>query len=118
MDSAGKTSGDLHHDPALRDKARTAWTLGLAAIILAMLACGSSYVTLLPALPLGLLASSNARAVLGHPDLDAVSEVYARTGQITGLAAALWAGLGILLILAVVVLYAGMFAFVIGAANL
>ncbi|MEZ4236076.1 MAG: hypothetical protein R3F59_07925 [Myxococcota bacterium] len=115
MDDVAKPA-EQPFDQALRDKARNSWTFGIAAVILAMLACGS-YITVLIALPLGIMATSNARAVLASPDLDGVSEVYARTGQITGLAAALWSGLVLLLLLAFIVLYGGMFAMVF-AANL
>jgi hypothetical protein len=102
-------------DAEIRSAARTSWTLGLAAVLLAMLAPCGSYVTLLLALPLGLMATSKARAALGTPNLDPTSEVYARTGQITGLAAASWAALMLLLALFVVVLYAGMFVLIFAA---
>ena len=115
--STAEPSSQGSFDKALRDKGRTSWTLGIAALVLAMLACGS-YVTLLLALPLGMLAASQARAVLADPALDATTEVYARTGQITGIIAALWSGIILMLLVSLVVLYAGIFGLAIVAGNL
>ena len=77
-------------DTDLRDVARNAWSFGLAAVLLAMIAPCASYMTLLAALPLGLVAMSRARIVLAAPNVDSTSEVYARTAQITGLSAAVF----------------------------
>ncbi len=104
-------------DPTLRETARSAWTFGLLAAGLAMLTPCSSYMTALMALPLGLFAMSRARAVLesGAP-LDEATELYAKTGRITGLTAAIVSGVIVTFVLAIILLYAGMFAMVMGAA--
>lgn len=94
----------------LREQARTAWTLGLVAMGLAMVAPCGSYLTLLGALPLGLMAMSRARRVLDHGSLDEGTEVYAKTGQITGLISAIWAGILLLIVGSVVLMYVGLFA--------
>ncbi len=104
-------------DAELRDIARNAWSFGLLAVVLAMVAPCGSYLTLLAALPLGLVAMSRARAVLSAPNLDPTTEVYARTGQITGLSAAIWSGIILVLLLAFILLYAGVIAMAVIAAQ-
>lgn len=100
-------------DQELRDIARNAWSFGLAAVLLAMVAPCGSYMTLLAALPLGLLAMSRARGVLAAPNLDPTTEIYARTGQITGLSAAIWSGFILIMVIGFIVLYAGLIAFAV-----
>ena len=112
MHEDAPTSHELH------EQARSAWIFGLTAKALAMVACGS-YVTLLAALPLGLLAMSRARALLEGPHaLDPAVDVYARTAKVSGLMAALWSGLLIALFAAIVLLYVGVFAMVLASAGL
>lgn len=99
-------------DVALRDDARAAWGFGIAAILLAMVAPCMTYVTAMIALPLGLIAMSKAKAVLAQGP-DEATEVYARTGQILGVTAAVWSGLLLFLLLSIVMLYAGIFGLAI-----
>lgn len=99
-------------EPDLKDLARTAWTLGLVAVGLAMVAPCTSYLTAFGALPLGLMALARARRVTEAGGGDEATGVYARTAQITGLIAAVWSGLLLLFLGSIVLLYAGMFAMV------
>src|SRR5262245_18297637 len=92
-------------DAQLRETARPSWVLGLSAVLLSMVASCGPCVVPLAALPLGLMATSRARAVLAAPNLDAASEAYARTGQITGVAAAAWSAFLIAIVLAYLSLY-------------
>lgn len=94
---------------SLRETARMAWTLGLVAIILATISSCSSGMTLLGALPLGIMATLRARTVLGDPDLDPVSEIYAKTANITGLVATIYSIMYLTLIFGILLLYGGMF---------
>lgn len=95
-------------DPELRELARSAWTFGLLAMGLAMLTPCSSYMSTLMALPLGLFAMARARAVLESPvQLDEATELYAKTGRITGLSAALFSGIFLVLIGTFIVVYVG-----------
>lgn len=95
----------------IRQKAESAWSFGIAAMGLAMIAPCGSYVTLLAALPLGILAMTRARDLLeGTTPLDEGSEITARHARLTGLLAALWSGVLIALLLAVICLYLGLFA--------
>ena len=60
------------------------------------------------ALPLGLFAMARARAVLESPvQLDEATELYAKTGRITGLSAALFSGIFLVLIGTFIVVYVG-----------
>lgn len=104
-------------DPTLRETARTAWTFGLLAMGLAMLTPCSSYMTTLIALPLGMVAMSRAKVVLesGAP-LDEATELYAKTGRITGLSAALFSGMFLLFVASIILLYMGLIAAMFGAA--
>ncbi len=102
-------------DPGLREAARNAWTFGLLAIGLTVLIPCSSYVSVLAALPLGLIAVQRARAVLeADRPVDEATEVYARTGRILGLMSAGVAGMFLAIIVAVIVLYAGLIAMTMG----
>ncbi|MEQ1500740.1 MAG: hypothetical protein ABMB14_00850 [Myxococcota bacterium] len=101
---------DEAFDQKLRNEARAAWTLGLAAVLLAMVAPCGSCVTLVASLPLGLMATTKARTVLAATNLDAASEAYARTAQITGIASAVWASMILLLVMAYISLYFGVIA--------
>ncbi|MEN0063810.1 MAG: hypothetical protein AAGA48_16785 [Myxococcota bacterium] len=71
-----------------RDRAREAWGLGLAAIVLSVFA-SCAPISLLAALPLGWIAMSRARAILQN-EPDGITEVYARTARITGTVALVW----------------------------
>lgn len=102
-------------DTDLRDTARNAWSFGLLAIVLAMIAPCGSYMTLLAALPLGLVAMSRARLVLAAPNLDPTTEVYARTGQIAGLSAAVWSIVVLVVVGGFVLMYVGMIALVVAS---
>ncbi len=96
----------------LRDDARTAWGFGIAAILLAMVAPCMTYITAIVALPLGLVAMSKARGVLAQGP-DEATEVYARTGQILGVVAAIWSAVLILIVGMIVLMYAGIFGLAI-----
>jgi hypothetical protein len=106
---------DAPGSESLKETARTAWTLGLVAIILAVCGSCSSGMTLLGALPLGLMATMRARTVLGAHDLDPVSEVYAKTANITGLVALLFSVVYITVIGSIVLLYGGLVAAMLAA---
>lgn len=93
----------------LTDDARSAWVFGLAAVILALVSPCASSMPLLVALPLALVASTKARAVLASPDLDATTEVYGRTAQILGLATAVWSSLMLLALFTLITIYAAAF---------
>lgn len=97
----------------MKDEARTAWTLGLVAIILAVFSSCSSGMTLLGALPLGIMATMRARTILGAHEIDAVSEVYAKTANITGLIATIYSLIYLTLIAGIILLYGGAIAMVI-----
>lgn len=104
-------------DPALRETAQSAWTFGLLALGLAMLAPCSSQMTLLAALPLGLVAVNRARAILESPTaVDEATQVYAQTGRVAGLGAAIYSGLMLVFFLAFILLYVSLFAAMFGAA--
>lgn len=101
----------------LREEARSAWGFGLAAMGLAMVAPCGSYITLLAALPLGIIAMSRAKRILegGGTDLDAATQVYAETARLTGLMAAIWSALILVIVVLFILLYVGMFAVMFGA---
>jgi hypothetical protein len=101
-------------DEENQNQARQAWTFGLAAILLCVVAPCASQMTLILALPLGWIAFAKARRVLADgPSLDEATEVYARTGQITGLVALAWSVFMLLMLAFVILMYVGMFAMVI-----
>lgn len=97
----------------LRDTARTSWTLGIIAVILAMLSPCSYYALLLAALPLGILATMRGREVLASPERDEVSEIYAKTGNIVGLAATIYSLVLLTVMAGFVLLYGGMIALMV-----
>lgn len=106
-------------DRSLLEDARNAWAFGLAAMGLAMVAPCGSYVTLLAALPLGIVAMSRAKRILeGGVAIDGATEAYARTARLTGLMAAIWSALVIVMVILFMLLYAGMIAVVVGAASM
>jgi hypothetical protein len=109
---------DASGSESLKETARTAWTLGLVAIILAVCASCSSGMTAIGALPLGLMATMRARTVLASADLDPVSEVYAKTANITGLVALLFSLLYITVIGGIILLYGGLIVAMVAAGNL
>jgi hypothetical protein len=102
----------------LREEARSAWGFGIAAMGLAMVAPCGSYITLLAALPLGIIAMTRAKRILegAGGELDAASQVYAETARLTGLMAAIWSGIVLAFVVLFILLYAGMFAVIFGAA--
>jgi hypothetical protein len=104
-------------DPALRETARNAWTFGLLAIGLTVLIPCTSYLSILAALPLGLIALARARAVLdGERVMDEATEVYARTGRVLGLMASSVSGLFLVLVGTFLVLYLALIAMAFGVA--
>jgi len=82
-------------DLADRDRAREAWSFGLIAIILVALDGCSGGMTWLAALPLGWIAMTRARRILAKRP-DGITELYARTAQITGMGAAIISGIWVL----------------------
>ena len=96
-------------EESVRQKARTAWSLGLVAIILCVVAPCAGYISLLAALPLGWIAMAQARRVL-EDGPDEASEAYARTAQITGVTSLVWSSLMLLAFIGFVLLYAGLIA--------
>jgi hypothetical protein len=98
--------------PSARDDARTAWGFGIAAVLLAMVAPCMSYMPALIAVPLGLVAMSKAKQVLAE-QADEATEAYARTGQILGIAGAVWSTVLLLFIGAILLMYAAMFALIL-----
>ncbi len=110
-----KTEGRPPADPSLRETARSAWTFGLIAVGLALLIPCSSWISALGALPMGLVAVGRARQVLdGERSVDEVTEVYAHTGRLLGLMSAAVSGLFLLVLFAVITVYAVMIAAMFG----
>lgn len=93
----------------LRQDARTAWSFGLAAVVLCIVAPCSSCMSLVMALPLGGMALAMGRRILQHTP-DEATEVYARTAQITGLIAVGFSALVLLCVIAVLLAYGGLIA--------
>jgi len=75
-----------------RDRSREAWSMGIGALVLtALQACAP--ITAFAAVPLGWIAMSRARTLLADPEIEGITEVYARTAQITGTIALVVSGI-------------------------
>ncbi len=100
--------------PGLQQDARQAWGFGLVSVLLCIVAPCSSYMTLLLALPLGGVAWLSGRRILASSP-DEVTEVYARTAQITGMISLIFSTLMLLFAVVFVVLYGGLIAALVAA---
>lgn len=100
----------------LAGRAKTANTLGLIAVIMAMLGACSGYVTFFFAFPLGLIAVHYGRTVMAEAP-DEVSAVYARNAMSMGIVAAIYSAMWLLFIFLIVLFYGGLIAAVM-AGNL
>ena len=92
-----------------RDRARNAWTLGLIAIMVIVLDGCIGPVALLLSLSLGWLAMTRARGILAEQP-DGITEVYARTAQITGVASVVVSGMWLILWCLLLTTYLSVFA--------
>jgi len=100
----------------VRERARTAWTLGLVAMTLAMVGMCFSYMPFLLAIPVSIFALQQARTALGSPAIDEPGRIYGRTAQITSTIALSFSTFVVVIMVSFITLYFGMFAFIFGAA--
>ena len=96
--------------------AQTAAMLGIVAMLLGMLACCSSGMTTLAALPLGLIAVSMARrADEEGPSPEGEAKAYIHVAKMTGWMATIYSGIVILMVIAYIALYVVLFGAIFAA---
>lgn len=101
---------DAGFDP--REKARMASTFGVISVVLCLATPCASCFSLMAALPMGLVAIQQARAVQAVSS-DEVALVQARHGQITGMISVIYSAILLTLILAYIGLYVALIGFVV-----
>jgi hypothetical protein len=98
----------------VKGTARMAWILGTVAIALALVGPCMSYVPMMMAIPLAVVAIAQARGALRSSAIDEAGQVYGQTATVNAIMALSWSIIVLGIIALIVLMYFGFFVAYIG----